>query len=408
MAITFKQARLQNGLTIVGEVDPDAASAAAGFFVKTGARDEAAPIMGVSHFLEHMMFKGTSNLTSHDLNRLFDEMGARNNAYTTAEMTCFHAHVLPERLDQATDLLGRMMRPALRQEDFDTEKGVILEEIAMYKDQPFWVLFEQCQERHFGVHPLGHRVLGTEQTIKDLARDQMREYFENRYSADNTVVSLAGRLDFERSVERIAGLCGGWQTTNVSRDNRRPEIPGGTVEIRDPKVSRGYLLMLAEGPAVADDRRYAAALLAQVLGASDNSRLHWSLIETGIAEEAQAGYEPSDGTGMYYIYASGDPEQLGEIRGVIEKQLADLVDSLTDDDLVRLRNKLATSVTLAGERPNDRMQRLGRLFTTLGRYRTLEEELGVIERISLDDLREVAKVFPITPRTVGTLMPEQA
>src|SRR5882724_3919279 len=130
--ISFQQHRLPNGLTIIAEVDPAAHSAAAGFFVKTGARDEATPVMGVSHFLEHMMFKGTEDLTAEELNRRFDEIGARNNAFTSNEMTCFHAHVLPEYLGQGLDLLGRMMRPALKPTDFDTEKGVILEEIAMY------------------------------------------------------------------------------------------------------------------------------------------------------------------------------------------------------------------------------------------------------------------------------------
>src|SRR5690606_38952834 len=140
---TFQHATLPNGLTVIAEVDPEAHTAAAGFFVKTGARDEASPLMGVSHFLEHMMFKGTDQRSAEELNRQFDLIGARNNAYTTSELTCFYASVLPERLlgaGGAVDLLADMMRPALREEDFDTEKKVILEEIAMYEDNPFWVL----------------------------------------------------------------------------------------------------------------------------------------------------------------------------------------------------------------------------------------------------------------------------
>src|SRR5215468_8401478 len=134
MAVTFHRAVLENGLTIVAEVDAEGLSAAAGFFVKTGARDEAREVMGVSHFLEHMMFKGTPRRTAAELNRDFDRIGARNNAYTTAEMTCFHASVLPERLlseGGAVDLLSDMLRPALQEDDFSTEKNVILEEIAM-------------------------------------------------------------------------------------------------------------------------------------------------------------------------------------------------------------------------------------------------------------------------------------
>jgi predicted Zn-dependent peptidase len=406
MAISFKQATLPNGLTVVAEVDPEAHSSAAGFFVRTGARDEAASLMGVSHFLEHMMFKGTEAITTHDLNRMFDEMGAQNNAYTSAEMTCFYAHVLPERLNEAIDLLGAMMRPALRDADFTTEKNVILEEIAMYKDQPFFVLFEAAQEKHYGKHPLGHRVLGTTESITALTRDQMKLYFDDRYSADNTIVSLAGRLDFEQEVDRIARVCGGWAVTRAGRDTLRPPTHGGAFELRDEKVNRAYLIGLADGPELQDDRRYAAVLLSQVLGAPDNSRLHWALIETGIAEDAQAGYEAGDGTGLSYVFATCDPEKAGEVWETIEKETENLLGSVTEDDLTKLRNKLATGVTLAGERPADRMQRLGRMCVGLLRYRTLEEELELINRVTVRDLKEVAEAFPLRWKTRGTLLPK--
>jgi predicted Zn-dependent peptidase len=405
MPVTFEQTTLPSGLTIVSETDPEAHSAAAGFFVKTGARDESGQIMGVSHYLEHMMFKGTERLSAHDLNKAFDDMGARNNAYTTSEMTCFYAHILPERLTECVDLLAHMLRPALRDSDFTTEKGVILEEIAMYKDNPYWVLFEATLERHFGSHPMAHRVLGTDETIKALQRDQMQRYFDTRYSADNTVVALAGRLDFARAVDQIAGLCAGWGRTGAGRETSRPRAGGGEFTMRDPKVTRGYLLGIADAPSLDDDRRYPAALLAQVLGASDNSRLHWSLIETGLAEEAVAAFEPHDGTGEFLVYAFGDPERLDEIWGVVRREIEGLVSSLTESDLERLRNRLATAVTLGGERPADRMQRIGRLWTYLRSYRPLEEELERINGVTLRDLRAVADAFPLMPQTLGRMLP---
>src|SRR3954462_5809741 len=170
MPVTYREHTAATGLRIIAEVNPGAHSAAAGFFVKTGARDEAAPVMGVSHFLEHMMFKGTGSISAEELNRRFDAMGARNNAYTSGEMTCFYAHTLPERLPDAAELLSLMMRPALREDDFDREKQVILEEIAMYKDEPYWVLFEEALDRHYRRAPMGHRVLGTTETITALAQ----------------------------------------------------------------------------------------------------------------------------------------------------------------------------------------------------------------------------------------------
>ena len=297
MPVTYREHVASNGLRIIAEVDPEAHSAAAGFFVKTGARDEASGVMGVSHFLEHMMFKGTGSISAEELNRRFDAMGARNNAYTSHELTCFHAHILPERMGEAAELLSLMMRPALREDDFDREKQVILEEIAMYKDEPYWVLFEEALERHFRRHPLGHRVLGTKETVGALSRGQMREYFDRRYSADNTVVSLAGRLDFDAAAAQIESLCASWTPTRVGRNSSRPPAGAGSFVMRDAKVTRAYMIGMSEGPAAQDDRRYAATLLAQVLGASDNSRLHWALVETGLAEEAQAGYDPHDGAG---------------------------------------------------------------------------------------------------------------
>ncbi len=405
MPTTFREAVLPNGLRIIAETDPDAHSAACGFFVKTGARDEPGPIMGVSHFLEHMMFKGTEDLSAADLNRRFDEIGARNNAYTTHEMTCFHAHTLPETLGAALDLLGRMMRPALRDEDFDREKQVILEEIAMYKDDPFWVLFEEAVQRHYGPHPLGHRVLGTSETIAALPRDAMKAYFDQRYSADNTLVAMAGRVDFDARVRQIEGVCGSWRATRVGRERARPPVGAGPFEMRDAKVTRAYLFGLAPAPAADDDRRYAAMLLAQVLGGPDNSRLHWALIETGMAEDASAGYDPRDGDGAFYVFAAGEPARLDEIRATIGREIEGLAASVTEDDLAKLRAKLATSVTLGAERPADGMQRIGRLWTYLGRYATLDEELDRINRVTVADLRRLAEEFPLKPVTEGRLLP---
>ncbi len=405
MPVTFQQARLENGLTIVAETDPEAHTAACGFFVKTGARDEASPVMGVSHFLEHMMFKGTPTRTAEDVNRDFDRLGAQYNAYTSSELTCFYASVIPEALTDGVDILADILRPSLRQEDFDTEKNVILEEIAMYKDSPFWVLYEKTLEAFYADHPLAHRVLGTDDTIAALTRDQMQAYFDERYSPDNTVVALAGKLDFERVVAQLGDRCGHWSSTGATRDAAAPKATGERVELTSSKFDRAYMLAVAPGPSIEDDRRYAAMMLAKILGDPGNSRLHWSLIETGRAEEAMAAYDGRDGCGEFYVYASGEPDRADEIWSGVEKEIAGLIDSVEEGDLERLRNTLATSVTLAGERPSGRMQRLGRLQTYLGTQIPLETELERINAVTLDDLRETWAAFPMSPRTNGRLMP---
>ncbi len=420
MAYQFQQAVLDNGLTIIAEVDPTAHSAAAGFFVKTGARDERTPVMGVSHFLEHMMFKGTARRSTEQINQAFDKIGAKNNAYTSSEMTCFHATVLPDRLlgtDGALDVLADMMRPALRESDFDTEKKVILEEIAMYQDNPFWVLYERTMEVHCGaparpgqdiqgMHAMGHRVLGTNGSISALSAEQMREYFEKRYSPDNTVLSLAGKIDFDAVVEQVSRACGHWKRTDAGRDPSLPAAADRTLEIKDPKVNRGYALLLSRAPGAADDRRYAAGMLAHVLGGSDNSRLHWALIETGLAEEAESAFDAHDGIGDFMVFVVADPESLDEVWKVVEREIEGLRSNLNEDDLERIRCKTVTAATLAGERPGGRMQRIGRQWLSLGRYTTLDQELSRLNAVTVSEVRDLFEQFPMRPRTIGRLLPE--
>ncbi|MGQ0626593.1 MAG: M16 family metallopeptidase [Phycisphaerales bacterium] len=405
MAVTFHQRELANGLRIIAEVDPAAHTAAIGFFVRTGARDERPDVMGVSHFLEHMMFKGTDRRSSDDVNREFDELGARSNAYTSTELTAFHTAVLPEFLPKATDILADMMRPALREADFSTERGVILEEIAMYKDEPFWVLYERCCEEHFGKHPMSHRVLGTTETISALSAPQMRTYFADRYSADNTVVALAGRLDFDAACADIDARCGPWQRTSATRNTIAPRTGGRTFEIRSEKVARAYTMLMADAPGFGDERRYAAFVLAQALGGTDNSRLHWALVETGLAEEASSDCDPHDGFGTFRVLTACEPEREPEVWSIVEREIAGLAESVTHDDVERIRAKVATGVTLAGERPDGRMHRLGRQWTYLHNYSSLEEELERINAVTVDSVRSLLREMPWTPRTVGRLLP---
>ncbi|MFN0012298.1 MAG: M16 family metallopeptidase [Phycisphaerales bacterium] len=405
MPVAFRHHTLPNGLTIIAETDEAAMTAAAGFFVRTGARDEAGAIMGVSHFLEHMMFKGTPTRTSDDINRAFDEIGAKANAYTSNELTAFHAATLPEHLTAALDVLADMMRPALRETDFSTERGVILEEIAMYEDEPMWVLYERCLEEHFGAHPLSHRVLGTKATISALQAPQMRGYFEHRYSADNTTLALAGRVDFDAVVRHAERVCGHWQRTGAQRDAASPPAAGKHFQITSDKVARAYLMVLAPGPGAADPRRYAASVAALALGAPDNSRLHWALIETGIAEEASSGVETLDGTGLWQVFLGCDPDRIDEAEAIVQREIDALAANITDDDVIRIKARVATSAILAGERPDGRMHRIGRQWTSLGTHTTLEEEVRRIDELTTHDVRRVLSELPWSPRTVGRLLP---
>ncbi|MFK7959281.1 MAG: M16 family metallopeptidase, partial [Phycisphaerales bacterium] len=288
MSIEFRHAELDNGLTVIAEIDSDAHSAAAGFFVRTGARDEEPAVMGVSHFLEHMMFKGTEARTAEMVDRDFDDIGANHNAFTTSEMTAFYAHCLPEHLARAEEVLSDIMRPSIRTSDFDDEKKVILEEIAMYRDHPVFSLYERCLEIYYGEHPLAHRVLGTDDTVGEMERDAMMAYFQHRYSADNTVLAMAGKLDFDAMVARVQQHCGHWERTGAVRSHPAFTPGADRFEMTSATINRQYILMACPAPPMGDDRRYAAAMLAQILGDTEGSRLYWALVEPGVADEAQA------------------------------------------------------------------------------------------------------------------------
>ncbi|MFO0827705.1 MAG: pitrilysin family protein [Phycisphaerales bacterium] len=407
MPVQFRRASLENGLTIVGETDPSAHTASVGFFFRTGARDEDARLMGVSHFLEHMMFKGTAKRTAEQVNNDFDAIGASHNAYTTSEMTAYFAHVLPEHVTAATEILADILRPALRVEDFEEERGVILEEIAMYADQPFWVLYEHAMEFFYGAHPLAHRVLGTNETISRLQRDEMAEYFRRRYSADNAIVAVAGRVDFDALVSQVRSLCGGWETTRPERAFPQWKVEDREETVRLKNASRHYLLMALPAPHINHDDRYVAAMLAQVLGDSDGSRLYWALVETGLAEDAGAQYDGRDGTGELLVTAVCDPKDADEVEAICRKELARAVEGVSDDDLLRARSKIATGVTLGGERPAGRMNRLGTILTYRGEYTPLEEELARIERVRVADLERYVREWPLRPRLVARLVPQE-
>jgi len=406
MPLAFEKHVLPNGLTIVAEINPEAHTSAVGFFVKAGTRDEDKPLMGVSHFLEHMMFKGTARRTADDVNREFDEIGANYNAYTSQETTVYYAQVLPEFLPRAIDLLGDMLRPALREEDFSMEKNVILEEISMYDDRPQWRLQDTLMETHFDRHPLAYRVLGTADTIKALTAAQMRDYFEQRYSPDNIVVAAAGKLDFKKLVDDIANIAGTWKPTGANRAYTDPVCAQRTNVMVDAKVTRHYVAMMCPGPSAQDPRRYAAKVLSDVLGDSDGSRLYWALIDPGLADEADFSFFPQDRCGSFFAFASCDPERAPQVEQTLLKTIDDYVNNIDPAEIERAKNKLATHATLEGENPGGRMRGVGTQWTYLGEYLPLSVELERLMAVTPAEVRALLGAYNFAPKTVVRLGPK--
>ena len=408
MPLEFKHTELDNGLTIIGEVNPNAHTAAAGFFINVGTRDEPAELMGVSHFLEHMMFKGTANRTADDVNRDFDRIGADYNAFTHQENTAYFAHVLPEYLPAAVDILADILQPTLRPEDFEMERNVILEEIGMYRDRPFWTAFEQALELHFGDHPLGYRVLGTERTIRAMQRDQLASYFRQRYSPDNIVLSVSGAADFDAIVEQVKSLCGHWQPTGAQRrlDELAPRAESETE--RDAKLTNHYVVTVSDGPARQDESRYAAAVLACLLGDDEGSRLYWKLVDPGLADEAELSHQPFDHAGAFLGFVACPPDEAERVKQGLDEVLDAAAAGFERGEIERARTKIATELTLQNERPAGRMLSIGTDWVYNRHYRPLAEQIDRVTAVEADDLHQLLDAHPFSARTVVRVTPRQA
>jgi predicted Zn-dependent peptidase len=406
MTLQFKHATLSNGLDVIAEINDASHSAALGFMVKAGSRDESADLAGVSHFLEHMMFKGTPTRNSQQVNEEFDAMGAKNNAFTSNEVTCYWAQVLPEFTERALDLLADMMRPSLRVEDFDMEKKVILEEISLYLDRPNHVLFEAVMADHFQNHSMAGSVLGTKESITALGRDAMKTYFDGRYGPGNMVLAAAGKIDFEEFVKLAEKYCGHWKHLDVQRVYTEPLLTPKRRHISDPKLKRHYIAGLCPGPSAQDDARYPAMVLSDVLGDHEGSRLFWALVEPGLADEADFSFYPHDRTGSFLVYASCDPERAAQVEGILLNELNKVLnEGLTEEEVQRSKTKIESGTVLQGESTLSRMRGLASRWIYNREYKSLEEDLAKLESITRKSMLGVATAHHFAPMTLTTLGP---
>lgn len=404
--MNFHQETLPNGLTILAETSSHALSTGVGFFVKTGSRDESPDIAGVSHFLEHMAFKGNDRFSADDVNRRFDEIGAKYNAYTTEEHTVYHAVVLPEFLDTATDMLADLLRPALRTDDFNMEKKVIIEEIGMYADMPPFVAYERAMSRHFGTHPLGNSVLGTVGSIEALVPEKMRGYHESRYSPENVIVAAAGKIDWPKFRSLIEEKCGGWKRGVSTPKPGIPYSPGADEIIHVERYEQECVLMLAPAPGASSPLRVAGDLLATILGDDTGSRLHWALAETGKVESIDFGYHEYYGAGLYMLSAACSPDMmadnLAEIRGVLKTAT---LDGVTSDELELAKNKVAARLVLSAEKPRNRLGPLAYSWAYRESYHTVASELAELRAVTVGQIRALLDEYPLLPATTVLVGP---
>jgi len=405
MALTFRYHQLPNGLDIVAEENPDSHSFAVGLFVKTGSRDEDIKLNGVSHFLEHMMFKGSQKYTWEDVNRIFDEIGARYNAFTSQEMTAYYANVLPEFTEQAVEHLSHLLRPAIRLADFTTEKKVILEEIAMYLDDPGHRLYEKVMEAHFAHHPLAMSVLGTADSITRLERDEMAGYFDRRYGPGNMVMVATGKLDFAEVVRLAEKYMGDWPHVDAPRVQPDPRYMSQKIVMADAKLNRAYTMAMTPGPTAQSEERFAARVLADVVGDSDGSRFYWALVDNAIAEDADFGFYPHDLCGSFYISLVNDPERTEQCMDIAMKELAKVKLDLKEDEVERAKNKMSSSLIISGESPLGRMRALGNQWIYNKEYRSLEKDMATLQAVTPASMVALLEKYAFDPMTVVTLGP---
>jgi predicted Zn-dependent peptidase len=402
----FRHTILDNGLEVIAELNDRAHSVAAGFFVKTGSRDESANLAGVSHFLEHMTFKGTPRRDAMAVNRDFDRVGAKHNAQTSEEDTFYHVTCLPEYLPQAFDVLADILRPTLRSDDFETEKQVIIEEIKMYMDNPMSVAYEAAKMAHYGAHPLGNSILGSVESITALTADEMRGYFQRRYSPANIVLGFAGKADWAILADLARGHCSAWQGGQTRREAAPVRGTGSFKNILRADDLQETVVGVSDGPGVESDDRYAAHLLATILGDHTGSRLYWALIDPGLADGADLSYQDYNQAGAYFTFLSCEPDSTqANLARIAEVYQTAMNRGVTDEELAQAKNKVSARSVLRSERPMGRLASLGFHWMYHHAYISVEEELQAFNQVTVEDLRRLLEEWPLWPMTVVSVGP---
>ena len=404
----FQHYKLSNGLILIGEINSSAKSAAVGFFVKTGSRDETKQINGVSHFLEHMLFKGTEKLNALEVNQAFDRTGAQFNAFTSEENTVFYAAVLPEYLSEVTRLWAELMRPALRDEDFNIEKNVIKEEIAMYKDLPSFDVVERCRTLHFDGHPCGNSVLGSEESIDNLTAEQMRSYFTGRYAPNNMVLTCTGNFDWEQICSIAAKYCNNWKEQSATRELEHSDGSKKKQRLEKENLAREHICLMSSGLSAQDPRKFAALLLGTIIGDEVGSRYFWELVDQALAEAATMQYGAMDGTGVFYSYLRCSSKNFKRVLDIVNNIFHSLgKDGIKKDELRTAKNKVLSALVIKNELPMGRLIELGFNWIYLKKYRTIEDDINSIKTVTIDEIHSLIEELNIGHFTEFSMGPVQ-
>jgi predicted Zn-dependent peptidase len=390
---------LPGGLRVITETLPSVRSAALGIWAGVGSRDEDHDHAGATHYLEHLLFKGTRRRTALEISAALDAVGGELNAFTAKEYTCYYARVLDSDLPLAIDVLSDMVNSSLIEpRDVDAERGVILEEIAMNEDDPSDLVHEAFSAQLFGDTPLGRPILGTVDSINSISRERIFEHYRARYTPDGLVIAAAGNLDHDKVVDLVAEAFGPVLTGDRQPVPPRltgPEADGATgtgVRLVSRPIEQANLVLGCAGLARGDRRRFALGVLNSALGGGMSSRLFQEVREKrGLAYSVYSFSSQHAETGMWGIYAGCLPAKADEVLAICRDEVAKVIaDGLTDEELDRGKGQLRGSIVLGLEDPSSRMSRLGKAELVYPRLEPVDEVLASIEAVTGQDVRDVA------------------
>jgi len=396
----FFHTQLSNGFEVLAESYDFARSLSVGFFVRCGSRFESPDVSGISHFLEHLVFKGSRNRSAQDVNREFDAMGISFNACTMEECTIFYATLLPEFLEPCLEIYADILRPVIREEDFRSEKEVVLEEIGMYENEPPFCLDDRLRQSFFNGHPLGNPVLGSVQSVRSLTSRQVKTWIREKYSPQNIQLCACGKVDFDELVRLAEKYCGTWKNGAETPIVYTPQdfTPNlGHKTFHRSQATQKYVLSTSFARITSFRQTLAARLLASILGDDAGSRLYWEFVDLGRAEHAVLSFTEYSEGGCFNTSLACEPEDARKNRAKLEKiyQGAQAGD-VTEAELSLAKNRLATACILGSEKGGNRIFTVGGDWAASREYHPVEEEVETLRSVTLAEIGELLRDFPLT------------
>jgi predicted Zn-dependent peptidase len=410
---TVRRTVLPSGLRILTEQVPGVRSAAIGVWVGVGSRDESLAEAGASHYLEHLLFKGTPSRSALEISASLEAVGGELNAFTSREQTCYYARVLDRDLPTAVDVVTDMVTASLlRADDIEAERGVILEEIAMHEDDPADHVHDVFSSSALGDGPLGRPVLGTAESIASLTQAQITDYYRSRYQPAAIVVSVSGAIDHDdvlAAVTRAWNVSGdrGHATPDAPRHGARRPYPGRGIRVARRSSEQAHLILGTVGVSRHDERRYALGLLSTALGEGMSSRLFQEIREKrGLAYSVYSFTTHYADAGLFGVYAGVAPKRAAQVLALCREQLeAVATDGLSAEELERAKGQTRGSLALGLEDTGARMSRLGKSELAQGEIISVDETLERIDAVSLADVSRVAAEVLGQPLSLGAVGP---